>query len=130
MAKTLKMIPPPKLDKKATAADPLNLAGRLYQQIDSLLLELENPEGHVKITLKERIAALIAVGRLQVAFVALRKEKVGEDEHAGASVRKYASAFADAAGRRAARAGSAPDPEPDEGLGLDDLGGDDDGDAA
>lgn len=64
------------------------------------------------ITTRERIAALVAVGRLLTVFAALRREAGERDAAAGSAVRKYASAFnkaPDAArGRKAAgrRAGA------------------------
>ena len=118
--------------------DPCNINGRLYNQMDKLLSQLERADDE-HITLKERVAALMALARIQVAFVGLRKEKIPDEHVAGSSVRKYAQAFANdarrgKAGRGAARTAVAarrPEPEPDEGLGealsLDD---DDEGDAA
>lgn len=92
-AKT-KSLPAPKV---VTAADPLNINGRLYYQIGALLSALEQAdEDH--ITLRERIQALVAIGRIQTIFVGLRKEKIGDDS-AGSAVRKYAVAFQDDAGR-------------------------------
>jgi hypothetical protein len=78
--------------------DPKDLKGRLYNQVDRLLDQLETGE---HITLKERVAALIAVGRLQLIFVGLRKEKTDEPDR-GSAVRKYASAFAANDSRRRA----------------------------
>lgn len=116
------------------ALDPQNINSRLYNQIDILLTQLETGE---HITLKERIAAMIAVARIQVAFVGLRKEKVPDDVVAGSTVRKYATAFANDARRRAKGTGRGtatrtavvpdPEPEPDD---LDLTLDDDDGDAA
>ena len=93
--------------------DPKSINSRLYGQVSTLLSQLEDPEGH--ITLKERIAALIAIGRLQVIFMGLRKEKT--DDHAGtagSAVRKYAGAFADDNRRRKARPRPAPEPTEDD----------------
>lgn len=102
------------------ARDPLDINGRLYKQVSELLTQLETGE---HITLKERVAALVAISRIQYVFVNLRKEKVG-DTDAGAAVRKYATAFTkDAArGRKKTTRPAEPEPEPD------DLGFDDDGD--
>lgn len=101
--------------------DPLSINVRLYHQVSEMLTQLENSPN---ITLKERIAALIAIGRIQVIFTALRKEKI-DDGSSGSSVRKYATAFkTHDARRRKAIAGSAePEPEPDPT--IDDLIGDD-----
>lgn len=119
------LIPRPEIPQR----DPRNINGRLYAQIDALLTQLETGE---HITLKERIAAMIAVARIQVAFVGLRKEKVPDDVVAGSTVRKYATAFANDTRRRAKGARpvavpARPEPEPDDDLGLDldDDNGDD-----
>jgi hypothetical protein len=110
--------------------DPKDLRGRLYNQIDLLLGQLEDPDRSGRITLRERVTALIAVGRLQIMFVAMRKEKAPDDTVAGSSVRKYATAFANDARRGTKRAGSAalpkPEPEPDD-AGVDSDFDDDDG---
>lgn len=108
--------------------DPKNINARLYNQVDAVLSYLEardNDEEGVRVTLKERIAALIAIARIQTAFVSLRKEKVPDDDVPGSAVRKYATAFANDGRRRAARTGrgavAARQPEPDddgEGMGL------------
>lgn len=80
--------------------DPENINGRLYAQVAVLLTQLEVGE---HITLKERIAALIAIGRIQTIFAGLRREKTS-DEDAGSTVRKYADAFKNDAGGRKKRA--------------------------
>jgi hypothetical protein len=80
----------PKLTNRPTASDPLAINARLYRQVSELLTQLEKGDG--KVTLKERIAALVACGRLQTIFMGLRKEKTGEPD-AGRSVRKYENAF-------------------------------------
>lgn len=92
--------------RNSTLTDPLQINARLYRQVGELLSQLEEKEN---ITLKERVSALIAVGRLQTIFAGLRKEKV-EDHDAGNSVRKYSAAFkAHDVSRRAALARSAAD---------------------
>lgn len=104
--------------------DPLSINVRLYNQVSEMLHQLENSPN---ITLRERIAALMAIGRIQVIFTALRKEKI-HDPGAGASVRKYQTAFKthDARGRKklAGPAAEPDEPEPD----IGDLIGDDDDD--
>jgi hypothetical protein len=86
--------------------DPEDVNKRLYMQVSALLTQLEERESRVKITMRERIAALVAVGRLQQVFAALRKANP-HDPNRGAQVRKYATAFAsDGPRRRAASAGS------------------------
>ena len=116
-----------------TNLDPLGVNVRLYNQISEVLQYLET---HENITFKERIAALVVIGRIQVMFMGLRKEKIS-DASAGSSVRKYAQAFKahDARGRKAIARGR-PEPEPDADdaaieSALDDaIGGDADDDAA
>lgn len=115
--------------------DPKNVNSRLYNQIDALLTQLETGE---HITLKERVAALIAVGRLQLVFATLRKGDKADEPAAGSAVRKYAQAFSANDTRRrkapARRAGAAAarEPDPDYGESLADSGADDtdDDDAA
>ena len=100
--------------------DPLGLNARLYRQVSRLLDDLES-DNFEEITIRERIAALIAIGRIQTVFVALRKEnKDGDPRTAGSAVRKYARAFkTDGARggakdtRRPRRAAAEQLPEPD-----------------
>ena len=110
--------------------DPLGVNVRLYNQISEVLQELETSD---RVTLKERIAALVVIGRIQVMFMGLRKEKL-DDTSAGSSVRKYAKAFKahDARGRKAI-AGRTAEPDADDAVVesvLADAIGDDDADAA
>lgn len=109
------------VNPNVATSDPLNINARLYRQIARLLDDLEAADVKEMLDIKERIAALIAVARIQTVFVTLRKEgKLGPTSRsAGSAVRKYASAFkANAGGRRAPRSRSA----------AADLGGDDFGD--
>jgi hypothetical protein len=86
--------------------DPLQVNSRLYRQISELLKDLESPA--VNISTRERIAALVAIGRIQTLFVGLRKENQN-DTDAGSTVRKYAAAFSkNATGGRKKAARSAP----------------------
>lgn len=71
-------------------ADPLRVNERLYKQISALLGDLE--ERGEDITMRERVAALIAIGRVQTIFAGLRRENQ-EDPNAGSAVRKYSGAF-------------------------------------
>lgn len=87
--------------------DALDVNGRLYRQISKLLDQLdEGDEGAEPITIRERIAALVAIGRIQVMFMGLRKEDRG-DSSGGTKVRKYSTAFqaanANRRGKTAAR---------------------------
>jgi hypothetical protein len=99
---------------KLEIGDYLNINARLYRQVSKLLEQLEEGE---HVTLRERIQALVAVGRVQVIFLNLRKEQLGDDEP-GSTIKKYAAAFRkNGPGRRAtsARAAARPEPEPDGG---------------
>jgi hypothetical protein len=107
--------------------DPEDVNKRLYMQVSALLTQLEERESRAKITMRERIAALIAVGRLQQVFAALRKANP-HDPNRGSQVRKYASAFEpDAARRRKADAGSSEraESEPVDWFDRDDVAPDD-----
>jgi hypothetical protein len=70
--------------------DPKAINARLYNQVSELLAQLEN---NGDITIRERIAALMAIGRLQTIFLALRLKDKQDDPNAGTTVRKYATAF-------------------------------------
>jgi hypothetical protein len=76
--------------------DPLKVNERLYKQVSKLLDDMERPNN--ELTVRERLAAVIAIGRLQVIFMGLRKE-VTDDAGTGSSVRKYSAAFKNAARR-------------------------------
>ena len=89
--------------------DPLNINGRLYNQVSEMLRYLEEtPE----VGFKERYMALVAIGRIQTIFVALRKDKLDEPNR-GATVRKYTKAFQahDARGRKAIARSAATEPD-------------------
>lgn len=107
--------------------DPKNINSRLYNQVSELLSQLEKKTDTV--TLKERIAALVAIGRIQTIFLTLRLKGGKDDEPAaGSSVRKYANAFqAHDARRRKADARAAAELDD---VGDDDLLGDEDRDSA
>ena len=96
-------------------ADTLKVNERLYRQIAKVLDDLEQRGD--ELTIRDRIAALVAVGRIQTIFVGLRKEHQ-EDDNAGSAVRKYSGAFAQpkaahGAGKRAKATRSAkPAPDP------------------
>lgn len=85
--------------------DPEQVNARLYHQVSALLAQIEEKDSRSKITIRERVQALVAIGRLQQVFAALRKASP-HDSTRGATVKKYATAFsAHAAGRRDAPAG-------------------------
>jgi hypothetical protein len=114
-----------KLPKTIDPRDPLNVNRRLYDQISKLLDQLDERDSRELVTMRERIAALVAIGRIQIIFASLRKEK-GHDNASGSSVRKYSAAFtanADARGKEPP--GSADDG--DDGISAI-IGGDSDGD--
>ena len=73
--------------------DRLNVNARLYNQIAKLLDDLEEQDAEDPLDIKTRIAALIAIGRIQTVFVGLRKENRDGGPGAGSAVRKYARAF-------------------------------------
>lgn len=106
--------------KGAIPRDPLKLKLRLYIQVAELLHALETGQGDDgPVTMRERIAALTAIGRLQAALIDKAKD---DDENAGSAIRKYASAFTkNGAGRRKKTAG----PPRDELLLESDSGGGD-----
>ena len=78
--------------------DPLNVNQRLYGQIGKLLDDLEAADRDDKMTMPQRISALIAIGRIQTIFQGLKKGDY--DGSAGSTVRKYAAAFAKPAATR------------------------------
>lgn len=113
-----------RLPTPANPRDPLNVNDRLYKEISRLLDQLG--EGGDDITIRERIAALVAIGRIQVLFMGLRKEKSDDPAVTGSAVRKYAGAFkAHDTRRRKKAAGGDAGPAP-----LDALFDEDDDDTA
>jgi len=103
------------------ALDPLNVNERIYRQCALVLDQLEDKKA--TITFKDRLTAIVYMGRMQTMFMGLRKEHRDEPT-AGSAVRKYADAFKahDARGR-AQDTGPADDD-------IADLGDDDDASAA
>lgn len=94
------------VERKSIKRDPLQLKVRLYTQIGELLHQLEGATDE-PITVRERIAALVAIGRLQDLLIEKGKD---EDEHAGSAIRKYAGAFKnDTGGRKKVARSSARD---------------------
>jgi len=106
-------------------ADPLRVNERLYKQIARLLDDLEAQDEDTGITIPQRINALIAIGRIQIMFTALKKAE--NEPVTGGKVRQYSTAFrakTNAVGGRAERtrptavdlaaaAAAADDDEPD-----------------
>jgi hypothetical protein len=99
-------------------ADPLNVNARLYRQVSKLLDDLEAPpvkRGRGKdakeedaVTMRERIAALTAIARIQTIFIQLRAEDNPDERRAGSAVRRYSGAFKNAAGGRKTGGRSGP----------------------
>jgi hypothetical protein len=73
--------------------DPLNVNGRLYHAISSLLDDFPD------MSIREQIATVTAISRIQVTFIKLREEKV-EPPNVGAAVKRYETAFAKNANRK------------------------------
>lgn len=124
-AERLEIVPVISVDGQSVARsnikrDPLQLKARLYTQIGELLHQLEGATDE-PITVRERIAALVAIGRLQDLLIEKGKD---EDEHAGSAIRKYQTAFKNGAGRRKKISGSSDLAESDHNWGddADDIG--------
>ena len=100
---------PPSNVVKLNVFDPEQVNIRLYKQVSALLKQLEDKK---TITLRERIAALMAIGRLQQLFANMRKGEFSDPSRSGATVRKYQSAFSHAAGRGETDSGSAEATDP------------------
>lgn len=81
----------PKRSAAAIARDPLNLNWRLYQQLGRLIDDMEAADRDEKMTMPQRIAAMIAIGRVQKMFIDLRKGEFNGG--AGTAIEKYAAAF-------------------------------------
>lgn len=95
-----------KPNKTKVDGDPLDLNGRLYKQLGRLLDDMEAADRDDKMTMPQRISALIAVGRVQKMFQDLRKGDLNAG--AGSAVSRYAAAFQTphAIGRRDHNAGA------------------------
>lgn len=74
--------------------DPLDINKRLYNQVAKLLDDMEAADRDDKMTMPQRISALIAVGRVQKMFQDLRKGEFNAG--AGSAIDKYSAAFAPA----------------------------------
>jgi hypothetical protein len=103
--------------------DPKNVNARLYAQISRLLDDLADNDEDIGI--RERIAALVAIARIQTLFMGLRKEERPSDRATGSAVRKYSTAFKNAGSGRKARGGRTA-PAASEPITDDDFGSDDD----
>jgi hypothetical protein len=96
-------------ENRPTTADPLNINARLYNQIGRLLDDLEAADRDDTCTFPQRLNALIAVGRIQVIFAALKKAEARESNNAGSAVRRYSAAFAKTYGARGRKASAGSD---------------------
>lgn len=96
------------------APDPLDVNQRVYRQLAYLLDQLEKKDEDDHVTIKERIAALACIARVQYIFLTLRI-KEPRDEQSGTTVRKYADAFKNEAGggKTRGRPKSKPESEPE-----------------
>lgn len=112
--------------------DPEQVNQRLYKQISVLLRQLEDDDpDEGNITIRERIAGLIAIGRIQQLFITMRKAT--GDVGAGSTVQKFAAAFTapNAVGGGAKDTGRERDnPEPDDWFDNAERANDDDSDDA
>jgi hypothetical protein len=95
---------------EGTPADPFDIDHRLQRQAHELLIQMEGSDGY-EVTLRERIAALIAIGRIRDREI---KRAANDDSERGTTVRKYAEAFS------ANAAGGGADRERDDADALDD----------
>lgn len=79
---------------KKSSNDPLDINKRLYNQIGKLLDDMEAADRDERMTMPQRIAALIAVGRVQKMFLDLRKGEFSVG--GGTAISRYSQAFAGA----------------------------------
>lgn len=108
MRTTAKKEGPPTVRK-----DPLDITPRLYSQLGRLLDDMEAADRDEKMTMPQRISAMIALGRVMKMMQDLMKSQ--SYAGAGSTVNKYAAAFAspDAVGGRVANARPSAPVEPD-----------------
>lgn len=76
--------------KPANELDPRNINARLLAQVSRVLDDLEDK--NLPIGPKDRVMALVAIGRIQIIFNTLRK--ASGDVESGSAVRRYSKAFA------------------------------------
>ena len=82
--------------------------GRLYRQLGKLLDDMEAADRDDRMTMPQRVSALIAVARVQIMFNTIRKGEISDGTE-GSAVRRYSQAFAkkaDGIGPRASGARS------------------------
>jgi hypothetical protein len=79
----------------AEQADPKNVNGRLYDAMSTLLDSFHD------MNVREQVATIAAIARIQVAFIKLRDESYGSGAiYSGTAVKRYEKAFAANAARR------------------------------
>ena len=80
-----------KTEKTIVEGDPLGINRRLYAQVGKLLDDMEAADRDERMTMPQRITALIAVGRIQKMMMDLRKGEFSAG--GGSAVSRYAAAF-------------------------------------
>jgi hypothetical protein len=81
----------PKTDQTIVEGDPLGVNKRLYLQLGKLIDDMEAADRDERMTMPQRIQALIAVARVQKMFVDLRKGEFSAG--GGSAINRYAAAF-------------------------------------
>jgi hypothetical protein len=100
-----KQEPKPKKEPPTVfTADPLNVNARLYRHISMLLDELDRPD--CGLTAPQRVQSIIAIGRVMIMQMNLRKES-SDDQFTGSAVREATKAFGSNAANRRKSAGRA-----------------------
>jgi hypothetical protein len=82
---------PPKAVQTVVEGDPLGVNRRLYLQLAKLIDDMEAADRDERMTMPQRIQALIAVARVQKMFVDLRKGEFSAG--GGSAINRYAAAF-------------------------------------
>jgi hypothetical protein len=80
-----------KTEKTIVEGDPLGVNRRLYLQLGKLIDDMEAADRDERMTMPQRIQALIAVARVQKMFVDLRKGEFSAG--GGSAINRYAAAF-------------------------------------
>jgi hypothetical protein len=80
-----------KQQRTIVEGDPLGINRRLYAQVGKLLDDMEAADRDDKMTMPQRIGALIAVGRVQKMMLDLRKGEFSAG--GGSAIDRYSAAF-------------------------------------
>jgi hypothetical protein len=75
-----------------TEGDPLDIAPRLYKQLDRLLDDMEAADRDERMTMPQRITGMIALGRIMKMMQDIRKGEFSAG--GGSAINRYAAAFA------------------------------------